>query len=734
MERCASCRGGPAEVLLAARRGSRPQEQKQSHSRSGARTAIPSSFHNALPRDRTVSAQGEAMSCEPWARTVPRTTFLGSSVGSARPLSSLDPFSSRLLPRQLRGVPGGAPRPVRCLNLASLPPLPASESPLALLPLSGGHQEVVRVLRAPEPPPQQLQTLEFEFEQLGRTLEERESSEPTLQSDAHALPIGSSRDSVQGADVNSGDLSWQADQGQWHITDSPSYAATAGGVMPAFPEHLLSPALPDLALEGTPETAPRSVADIMRAAMRNSLAEGEDEDEEVEDGRRRGGSRGGSSREDELSAVNDVLERAVPYRVKAEQRLQQSRQEEGGFLNAFFSSPQQQQQDEATVRPPAVGGTPVAPFQASPAAPPFPLRRPAANPVALDRAEQVRQEALRNSLLQDPLKYSTSKSLAPLLNGSLVDDAAGAPDADASNAVEAERSVAGEDDSELGRSDRGSFNFLRLLPNPLGPSDPDDPTSALPFPFRGLVKGESETEAGGEGGSGRAASGAPSAQGEDSGDTSIFRLPSLPSFSPLPAVEDTAPPPPPPPTPVAPSNPPPASANSKDNPARSGTPEARPFFPAFPGSPSKPPPSALDRLLASPGAVLESGDVVGDLVSAGEEALERAGQGLESVSPGLVYPGAALKGLSTGLKEYWGKPTDEKIVDAVLAGGLWVYLTIRPGILAGALDAYLAAPLQAGIDALRGRTTFKRTDFVVGRMLGEGNFGTVFEVCDRYCL
>ncbi|XP_010244545.1 PREDICTED: serine/threonine-protein kinase STN8, chloroplastic isoform X2 [Nelumbo nucifera] len=62
----------------------------------------------------------------------------------------------------------------------------------------------------------------------------------------------------------------------------------------------------------------------------------------------------------------------------------------------------------------------------------------------------------------------------------------------------------------------------------------------------------------------------------------------------------------------------------------------------------------------------------------------------------------------------------------VFAGLSWVYLTARPGVLMGAIDAYLLAPLQLGFDSLLGRRSLKRTDFVIGDRLGEGSFGIVY--------
>nr|AZQ19332.1 protein phosphorylation [Populus tomentosa] len=62
----------------------------------------------------------------------------------------------------------------------------------------------------------------------------------------------------------------------------------------------------------------------------------------------------------------------------------------------------------------------------------------------------------------------------------------------------------------------------------------------------------------------------------------------------------------------------------------------------------------------------------------------------------------------------------------VFAGVAWLYLTARPGILIGAIDAYLLAPLQLVLDSLTGRRNLKRGDFLVGDKLGEGSFGVVY--------
>ncbi|XP_012481319.2 serine/threonine-protein kinase STN8, chloroplastic [Gossypium raimondii] len=62
----------------------------------------------------------------------------------------------------------------------------------------------------------------------------------------------------------------------------------------------------------------------------------------------------------------------------------------------------------------------------------------------------------------------------------------------------------------------------------------------------------------------------------------------------------------------------------------------------------------------------------------------------------------------------------------VFAGLTWIYLTARPGVLVGAIDAYLFAPLQLGLGSLIGRRSLKRSDFLVGDKLGEGSFGIVY--------
>ncbi|KAL6142406.1 hypothetical protein ACLB2K_060688 [Fragaria x ananassa] len=48
------------------------------------------------------------------------------------------------------------------------------------------------------------------------------------------------------------------------------------------------------------------------------------------------------------------------------------------------------------------------------------------------------------------------------------------------------------------------------------------------------------------------------------------------------------------------------------------------------------------------------------------------------------------------------------------------------GILLGAIDAYLLAPLQLALDSVAGRRRLKMTNFVIGDKMGEGSFGVVY--------
>ncbi|KAJ0946382.1 putative non-specific serine/threonine protein kinase [Helianthus annuus] len=71
-------------------------------------------------------------------------------------------------------------------------------------------------------------------------------------------------------------------------------------------------------------------------------------------------------------------------------------------------------------------------------------------------------------------------------------------------------------------------------------------------------------------------------------------------------------------------------------------------------------------------------------------------------------------------------PEFEKWGVFVFAGLVWVYLTARPGVLIGAIDAYVLGPAQKVFDGLSGRRNLKTSDFLIGDKLGEGSFGVVY--------
>ncbi|KAL9236085.1 hypothetical protein vseg_010792 [Gypsophila vaccaria] len=91
------------------------------------------------------------------------------------------------------------------------------------------------------------------------------------------------------------------------------------------------------------------------------------------------------------------------------------------------------------------------------------------------------------------------------------------------------------------------------------------------------------------------------------------------------------------------------------------------------------------------------------------------------VSLPVIGPGIAeLERISDTL------PENEKWGFVVVAGLAWVYLTARPGVLIGFIDAYILAPLQVGLDSLTGKRRFRRSDFLITGKLGEGSFGVVY--------
>lgn len=88
--------------------------------------------------------------------------------------------------------------------------------------------------------------------------------------------------------------------------------------------------------------------------------------------------------------------------------------------------------------------------------------------------------------------------------------------------------------------------------------------------------------------------------------------------------------------------------------------------------------------------------------------------------PGLQSGLSQLQSLTAEL------PQGQRWGILLFAGFAWLYLTARPGVLLGAIDSYLLAPLQLGFDTLTGRRRLKRTNFLIGERLGEGSFGVVY--------
>ncbi|ESQ40015.1 hypothetical protein EUTSA_v10013451mg [Eutrema salsugineum] len=93
-----------------------------------------------------------------------------------------------------------------------------------------------------------------------------------------------------------------------------------------------------------------------------------------------------------------------------------------------------------------------------------------------------------------------------------------------------------------------------------------------------------------------------------------------------------------------------------------------------------------------------------------------------SFSP-VDFVGQSLSGFDESLGRYSDTQKWELVASA---GVVWFYLTARPGVLIGAIDAYLLAPLQLGLDTLIGTRRLKSSDFLVKEKLGEGSFGVVY--------
>ncbi|KAG1338164.1 serine/threonine-protein kinase STN8, chloroplastic [Cocos nucifera] len=111
------------------------------------------------------------------------------------------------------------------------------------------------------------------------------------------------------------------------------------------------------------------------------------------------------------------------------------------------------------------------------------------------------------------------------------------------------------------------------------------------------------------------------------------------------------------------------------------------------------------------------------LIGDSPEELLVNGLHLDESSPLFPY---LEYGLAQLQRVVGGLPEIDRWEILVFAGLSWIYLTARPGVLIGAVDAYILAPLQLGLDSFLGRRNLKMSDFVVGERLGEGSFGIVY--------
>ncbi|TVU19869.1 hypothetical protein EJB05_36044, partial [Eragrostis curvula] len=131
--------------------------------------------------------------------------------------------------------------------------------------------------------------------------------------------------------------------------------------------------------------------------------------------------------------------------------------------------------------------------------------------------------------------------------------------------------------------------------------------------------------------------------------------------------------------------------------------------------------AASEAAASSSAAVVSGGDATSASATIPDGLLSTLH--LDASNPAVRAAGGALSrldALTAGLSDAqrWA-----------LAGFLaltWAYLTARPGVLIGAVDAYLLAPLQKALDSALGRRSLKMSDFVLGERIGEGSFGVVF--------
>ena len=99
---------------------------------------------------------------------------------------------------------------------------------------------------------------------------------------------------------------------------------------------------------------------------------------------------------------------------------------------------------------------------------------------------------------------------------------------------------------------------------------------------------------------------------------------------------------------------------------------------------------------------------------------------LASWQQGIPDVNALTVALDFGAEAIQKLPETQRWQSLAAASVSLLYLTARPGVLIGAVDAYLLAPLQFFADKFRGRRRYKRSNFLVEQRIGEGSFGIVF--------
>eukprot|EP00898_Chlorokybus_atmophyticus_P007607 jgi/Chlat1/7848/Chrsp66S07296 len=98
----------------------------------------------------------------------------------------------------------------------------------------------------------------------------------------------------------------------------------------------------------------------------------------------------------------------------------------------------------------------------------------------------------------------------------------------------------------------------------------------------------------------------------------------------------------------------------------------------------------------------------------------------QSYSPFPLLPPELAQQASAALQIFIDMPDWQQATAAIVTLLTAFYLTMRPGILAGALDCYVLTPIDYALDVILNRR-YKRTDFLLGSRLGEGSFGIVYE-------